>query len=36
MFEILGHPDLLHKLVLVSVHSGKLTDVGEEVLQSVR
>jgi hypothetical protein len=36
MFQILCHPDLLHELVLVSVHSRKLTDMGEEVLQSVR
>jgi hypothetical protein len=36
MFQILGHPNLLHELVLVSVHSRELTDVGEEVLQSVR
>ena len=36
MFQIFGHPDLLHELVLVSVHSRELTDVGEEILQSVR
>jgi hypothetical protein len=29
VFQILCHPDLLHELVLVSVHSGELTDVGE-------
>jgi len=36
MFQIFCHPNLLHELVLVSVHSRELTDVGEEVLQSVR
>jgi hypothetical protein len=29
MFQILCHPNLLHELVLVSVHSCELTDVGE-------
>ena len=36
MFQVLGHPNLLHELVLVSVHSRELTDVSEEILQPVR
>lgn len=36
MFQILTHPDLPHKFILVSVHSGKLTNVRKDVLQTVR
>ena len=36
MLEIFRHSDLLHEFVFVSVHSGELTDVGEQVLQSIR
>lgn len=35
VFQVLAHPDLLHQLVLVSVHSRQLSDVGEHVLKTV-
>jgi hypothetical protein len=35
MLEILGHADLLHELVLVSVHTRKLTNVREGELKTV-
>ena len=35
MLEILAHSDLSHELVLVSVHSRELTDVGEGVLETI-
>lgn len=36
MFEIFTHPDLSHQLVLVTVHAGQLTHVGEHVLDTIR
>ena len=35
MLEILAHSNLPHELVLVSIHSGELSDVGEGELQSI-
>jgi hypothetical protein len=35
VLQILAHPDLLHELVLVTVHSRKLSDVCKHVLQSI-
>ena len=35
MFQILAHSDLFHQFVLVTVHSGELTDVSKGVLESV-
>ena len=35
MLEVLAHPDLLHELVLVSVHAGQLTHMGHGVLETV-
>lgn len=35
VLEILAHTDLLHKLVLVSIHTGQLTDVREHVLKTI-
>ena len=35
VLEILAHSNLSHELVLVSVHSGELSDVGERELQSI-
>ena len=35
VLEVLAHPDLLHELVLVPVHTGELTDMGHGVLNTV-
>ncbi len=35
MFQIFTHSNLSHKLVLVSIHSSKLTDVSEGELKSI-
>ena len=35
VLEVLAHPDLLHQLVLVSVHSGQLANVRKNILESV-
>ena len=35
MFDVLTHSDLSHQLVLVSVHSSQLTNMGEDVLQTI-
>jgi hypothetical protein len=35
MLQILAHADLLHELVLITVHTSKLTDVSEGELQTV-
>ena len=35
MFQILAHPDLLHQLVLVPIHSSQLSDMSEHILKSV-
>ena len=35
VFEILTHSDLLHQLVLVTVHARQLAHVGEDVLKAV-
>ena len=35
VFEILAHPDLLHQLVLVTVHARQLAHVGKDVLKAV-
>lgn len=35
MFQVLAHPNLSHQLILVSVHAGQLTDVCENVLQTI-
>ena len=35
MLQILAHADLFHQLVLVTVHSGELADVSEDVLKPV-
>ena len=35
VFQILAHPDLLHQLVLVTVHSGQLSDMTEHVLETI-
>ena len=35
VLEILAHTDLPHQLVLVTVHAGQLTDVGENVLKAI-
>ena len=35
MLQVLTHADLPHQLVLVSVHSGELPDVGKDVVQAV-
>lgn len=35
MLEILAHPNLSHKLVLVAIHSRQLTDVGEHELKTI-
>ena len=35
VLQIFAHADLSHQLVLVSVHSCELADVGEDVLQPV-
>lgn len=35
MFDVLTHSDLSHKLVLVSVHSSQLTNMGKDVLKAI-
>lgn len=35
MFDVLTHSDLSHQLVLVSVHSSQLTNMGKDVLQAI-
>lgn len=35
MFQIFTHSDLFHQLVLVTVHSGELTDMSKHVLQTI-
>lgn len=35
MLDVFAHPDLSHELVLVSVHSSQLTNMGEDVLQAI-
>ena len=35
VLQVFAHSDLLHQLVLVTVHSGQLAHVGEDVLQAV-
>lgn len=35
MLQIFAHSDLSHQLVLVTIHSGQLANVGENVLQTV-
>ena len=35
MLEILTHPDLSHQLILVSVHTSQLTNMGVDVLQTI-
>jgi len=35
MFEILAHTDLSHQSILVSVHSGQLSYMGEYILQAI-
>ena len=36
MLQVLAHSHLSHQAVLVPVHTGQLTDVGEDVLQTIR
>ena len=35
VLDVFAHPDLSHELVLVSVHSSQLTNMGEDVLQAI-
>ena len=35
MFQILAHPDLLHQLVLVPIHSSQLSNMSEHILESI-
>lgn len=35
MFDVLTHSDLSHKLVLVSVHSSQLANMGKDVLKAI-
>lgn len=35
MLQVFAHSDLPHELVLVAVHSGQLTNVSEDVLESI-
>ena len=35
MLQIFAHPDLSHQLVLVAVHACQLTNMSEDVLQSI-
>ena len=35
VFQIFAHADLPHQFVLVTVHSGELADVGEDVLEPI-
>lgn len=35
MLQILAHPNLTHKLILVPVHAGQGTDMSEDILQSI-
>ena len=35
MFEVLAHADLAHEPIFVSIHTGELADVREDVLQPV-
>lgn len=35
MLQVLAHPNLPHELVLVAVHASQLTNMGEDVLQSI-
>ena len=36
VLEVLAHAHLAHEAVLVAVHAGELTDVGEDVVKTVR
>lgn len=35
MLQVFAHSNLPHELVLVAVHASQLTDMGEDVLQSI-
>ena len=35
MFQVLAHPDLFHQLVLVPIHPGQLSNMSENILQSI-
>lgn len=35
VLDVFAHPDLSHELVLVSIHSSQLTNMGEDVLQAI-
>ena len=35
MLQIFAHPNLSHQLVLVTVHSGQMTNMRENVMQSI-
>jgi hypothetical protein len=35
MLEVLAHPNLPHELVLVAVHAGELSHVGEHELKTI-
>lgn len=36
MLQVFAHPNLSHQLVLVAVHAGQLSNMGKDVLQSIR
>jgi hypothetical protein len=35
VFQVLAHPYLSHQLVLIAIHSGQLSHVSEDILESV-
>lgn len=35
MFEILAHANLLHQLILISVHASQLTNVSKNILNTI-
>lgn len=35
MLQVFAHSDLPHEFVLIAVHASQLTNMGEDVLQSI-